>query len=52
MDIFKQKNKNPFFKFCMSNGEELIVNPIEPIGLYQLEFDLYNIATAFFELER
>jgi 7-cyano-7-deazaguanine synthase in queuosine biosynthesis len=52
MRILKQKNKSSFFKFCTSNGEELIVNPVEPIGLYQLEFDLYNIATAFFELER
>jgi len=52
MNILKQKNKIPFFKFLMSNGEVLIVNPAEPVGLYQLEFDLYNIATAFFELER
>ena len=52
MNIPKQKNDVPFFKFWTSSGEELIVNPIEPVGLYQLEFDLYNIATAFFELER
>ena len=52
MNTFKHKRYLPWFKFYTSDGEEIIVNPPQPQGLFQSEFDLYNTITAFFELER
>lgn len=52
MDTFKHNKYLPWFKFYTSDGKEIIVNPPQPQGLFQSEFDLYNTITAFFELER
>jgi hypothetical protein len=55
MSISRVKNSSHAFEFYSSNGEEFFTessNKNRLLETFLLESDLYNVATAFYELER